>query len=310
MLITSSIITLILSLTLIVFSQKFFLKKNLIDIINKRSSHTSNATRSGGIALFGTLFLISTYNYIIGNTIFDYSVLIPVGLLVIVGLYDDVYKVDFKLKFIFQIIAAKMIIDNGLIIDNFHGIIGIYEVNRIIAQIITIFVIVAIINAINFIDGIDGLAISVVSLFMILFEFMASSSTPFNNITMIIIVSFIPLYYFNFRDKDKVFLGDSGSLFLGCLVSIYVLYSLSNDYIIKDTYDLNKLIFVLSILPYPIIDIIRIFFKRIIERKSPYIADKNHIHHRLLSIFKSHGIVVISILSSSIILLLLIQIIL
>ena len=299
-----------LSFLLIFIIDKVFFNKNIVDQINNRSSHSAVATRSGGIAIFITIFILSFVNYLAGSTLFDYSILIPLGLLVAIGLYDDVYNIDFKLKFIFQIIAAKMIIDNGLIIDNFHGIIGIYEVNRIIAQIITIFVIVAIINAINFIDGIDGLAISVVSLFMILFEFMAASTTPFNNITMIIIVSFIPLYYFNFRDKDKVFLGDSGSLFLGCLVSIYVLYSLSNDYIIKDTYDLNKLIFVLSILPYPIIDIIRIFFKRIIERKSPYIADKNHIHHRLLSIFKSHGIVVISILSSSIILLLLIQIIL
>ena len=69
--------------------------------------------------------------------------------------------IDFKLKFIFQIIAAKIIIDNGLIIDNLHGVFGIFEINRILAQILTIFIILAIINAINFIDGIDGLAISI-----------------------------------------------------------------------------------------------------------------------------------------------------
>ena len=77
--------------------------------------------------------------------------------MVIVGLYDDIYKLDFKLKFIFQIIAAKIIIDSGLIIDNLQ-VLGVFEINRIIAQILTIFIIVSIINAINFIDGIDGLA--------------------------------------------------------------------------------------------------------------------------------------------------------
>ena len=107
----------------------------------------------------------------------------------------------------------------------------------------------------------------------------------------------------------KVFLGDSGSLFLGCLVSIYVLYILSNEYIIKPTFDINKIIFVLSVMPYPIIDLVRIFFKRIIEKKSPYIADKNHIHHGLFKIFKSHALVVVTILSFSIVFLILTQII-
>ena len=78
-------------------------------------------------------------------------------LLGLIGLYDDVYNLDFKLKFIFQIIAAKIIIDSGLIIDNFHGLFGIYEINRVSAQILTIFIICLIINSINFIDGIDGL---------------------------------------------------------------------------------------------------------------------------------------------------------
>ena len=163
----------ICSLSLIILTQKHFLSKGYVDSINDRSSHSSIATRSGGVSVFLTLFLIATYNYVSGNTIFDYSIIIPLALLVIVGLYDDIYSVDFKLKFLFQIIAAKIIIDNGLIIDNIHGILGIYELNRIVAQLLTIFIIVAIINAINFIDGIDGLAISIIGVFIILFEFFA-----------------------------------------------------------------------------------------------------------------------------------------
>ena len=70
------------------------------------------------------------YFYVIGKEIFDYSLIVPISLLLIVGLYDDIYEVDFKLKFIFQVIAAKIIIDNGLLIDNFHGLLGIFEINR------------------------------------------------------------------------------------------------------------------------------------------------------------------------------------
>ena len=119
---TSIIISsLILSIIFTFVIQKKFIKNKIIDKINNRSSHISVATRSGGISIFLTLFLISCYSYFYNNEIFDFSFLIPITLLVAVGLYDDLKKLDFKLKFIFQIIAAKIIIDNGLVIDNFHG---------------------------------------------------------------------------------------------------------------------------------------------------------------------------------------------
>ena len=78
----------------------------------------------------------------------------------VVGVYDDFYNADFKLKFLLQIIVAKILIDQGLIIDDFHGVLGLNEIPRLAAQIFTIFVFLIIVNAINFIDGIDGLAIT------------------------------------------------------------------------------------------------------------------------------------------------------
>ena len=291
-------LSIILSILSIVFFQKIFIKKNIIDKVNDRSSHKVVATRSGGIAVFTSLFIISTLNYFNSSEIFDFSLIIPLSILLVVGLYDDIYKLDFKLKFIFQIIAAKIIIDNGLIIDNLHGILGIFELNRIIAQLITIFFIVAIINSINFIDGVDGLAISIVIFFMISFEFFALSNSDLYYLTLIIIFSLLPLFYFNYKKKNKVFLGDSGSLFLGALVSIYVLKILSQQYIIIEKYDLNKIIFVISILFYPIIDIVRIVFKRLFEGKSPFEADKKHIHHLVLKGVKSHFLTFIITISS------------
>tara|TARA_E500000178_G_C17017295_1_gene753685 strand:+ start:1425 stop:2360 length:936 start_codon:yes stop_codon:yes gene_type:complete len=276
------------SILFIIFFQKLYIKKNIIDKINDRSSHSEKATRSGGVAIFSTLFIISTLNYFNSVEVYDYSLIVPIILMLTVGLYDDIYKLDFKLKFIFQIIAAKIIIDNGLVIDNLHGVIGINELNRIVAQLITIFFIIAIINSINFIDGIDGLAISIISLFIFYFEFFSSSSSDFIYLSLIIISSIIPLFYFNFKKENKVFLGDSGSLFIGTLISIYVLKILSQDYIIKYEYDLNKIMFVLSLLFYPIVDIVRIVFVRIYNGKSPFNADKNHLHHIILKHTKSH----------------------
>jgi len=299
--------SLFLSLLLLIVTGNVFKSKNIIDQINKRSSHNTIATRSGGIAVFITIFLISTINYILGNTLFDYSILVPLGLLVFIGLYDDVYNMDFKLKFIFQVIAAKIIIDTGLLVDNFHGVFGIFEINRVFAQVFTIFIILSIINAINFIDGIDGLAISVFSLFIISVEFFAITATQYSNFSKLIFVTLLPLFYFNFKKNNKVFLGDSGSHLLGGVVSIYIIYILTDNYIIEPQYDLHKIIFVISILTYPIFDIIRIVFIRIKKGVSPFNADKNHLHHILLKKINSHLFTVLFIVITSILFMALLQ---
>ena len=97
------------------------------------------------------------------------------------------------------------------------------------------------------------------------------------------------------RKNNKVFLGDSGSLFIGGIVAIYVMYICSSEYLILEYYDINKIFFVFSILIYPIIDIIRIIFIRLIRGKSPFSADNNHIHHILLDNLTDHYKVVFAI---------------
>ncbi len=301
--------TIFISTILILFFQKIFISKKYIDKITGRSSHKVIATRSGGIAIYVSVFIISVFYYVSGFTIFDYSLLVPLSLLMFLGLYDDINNIDFKLKFIFQIIAAKIIIDNGLIIDNFHGLFGVFELNRVIAQLFTIFIVVAVINSINFIDGIDGLAISIIILFILLFESFSYEITPFKNFSIILLSSLAPMYYFNFKNKNKIFLGDSGSLFLGGVVSIYVIYALTNNYIIKPEYDMHKIAFVISILFYTIVDIIRVFIIRVSKNKSPFIADKNHLHHILLEKINKHFLVVFLIISISILFVITAQII-
>ena len=302
-----AIISLLNTLIFLRIFQSLFLSKGIKDKINKRSSHKVIATRSGGVSIITSIFIISATYYLFNSTIYDFSLLIPMLLLGLIGLYDDVYNLDFKLKFIFQIIAAKIIIDSGLIIDNFHGLFGIYEINRASAQILTIFIICSIINSINFIDGIDGLAASIVIFFISSFEFYSKYDAELSNLSIMIICSLIPFMFYNFRKNLKIFLGDSGSLFLGGLISIYVLKILSNDYIIKADYDINKILFVISILSYPIIDFTRVILIRLKNGNSPFLADNNHIHHILFNQLKSHFKVLVIIILSMLILLLTIQ---
>ena len=270
------------------FLNTWFATLKKFDKINYRSIHKARATKTGGIGIFITLFVFSFYFYINQVEIFDFSLLIPLGIMFIMGVYDDFYNADFKLKFFLQIIVAKILIDLGLVIDNFHGIFGIDEISRIESQLFTTFVFLIIVNAINFIDGIDGLAITEVIKVILLVEFCSFNSTPFLSLSVIVALGLLPLYYFNFKNQNKVFLGDAGSLLIGSLISILVFYVLGPQYRFKSEFELNKAIFSIGLIIYPLFDLLRIFFKRLSDKKSPFLPDQNHIHHLLINYGFSH----------------------
>ena len=262
--------------------QKVFIYYKKFDDFNHRSSHKTLATRTGGIGLFATLLFISLYFYFQGIELFDYSLFIPLGIMFVVGVYDDFYNADFKLKFLLQIIVAKILIDQGYVITNYNGLFGLYDVPWLLAQLSTVFVFLVIVNAINFIDGIDGLAISEVVKTIVLIECFSSEFTSLSILGLLIVGGIIPLYYFNFKIKQKIFLGDGGSLLLGTIASIYTFYVLGSDFEFKPDFALNKTLFAILILLYPLVDLLRVFFIRIKNKKSPFRPDQNHIHHILI----------------------------
>ncbi len=279
------IITLFLSGFIHFIIQQFFLYYKKFDDINHRSSHKTLATRTGGMGVFLTVLFISSYFYFNQVELFDYSMFIPIGIMFIVGVYDDFYNADFKLKFLLQIIVAKIIIDQGYVITNYHGFLGFHEVPWLLAQLTTVFVFLVVVNAINFIDGIDGLALTEVVKTIILIEFFSNSTTPLTPISIMITSSLIPLYYFNFKKKRKIFLGDGGSLLLGTMISIYIFYLMGDGYHFKEGFKVNKTVFAILIIIYPLIDLLRVFILRITDGKSPFTADQRHIHHLLFKFF-------------------------
>ena len=267
--------------------QWLFVKLKKFDSINPRSSHSTLATKTGGISLFTTLFFITLYFYFTNNEIFDFSLLIPLALIFIIGVYDDFYDANFKLKFFIQIIVAKLLIDNGFIINNYYGLFGIYEIPYLLAQFTTVFVFVVLVNAFNFIDGIDGLAVSFAIFSILGFEYLNESSL-LTLLNTICIGGLIPLYYFNFKKENKIFLGDAGSLFLGSLITINLFHYLDiNQRVLNG----NRALLSVAALFYPLFDLLRVFIIRISQKKSPFIADKKHIHHYLLNKKLSHPLI-------------------
>ena len=265
--------------------QKLFIYYKRFDDFNHRSSHKTLATRTGGIGIFLTVLIISLYYYFLGIEVFDYSLFIPLGIMFLIGVYDDLYNADFKLKFLMQIIVAKILIDQGFVISNFYGLFSLYEVPWLLAQVSTVFVFLVVVNAINFIDGIDGLAITEVIKIILVIEFFSDGLTRLAPLGLLVVTSILPLYYYNFKKKRKVFLGDGGSMLLGSLVMIYTLFILGDSNYSINKFTLNKTYFILIVLLYPMLDLLRVFMLRIIKGKSPFIADNNHIHHRFTRFF-------------------------
>lgn len=262
--------------------QKLFIHYKRFDDFNHRSSHKTLATRTGGIGIFLTVLIISVYYYFQGIELFDYSLFIPLGIMFVVGVYDDLYNADFKLKFLLQVIVAKILIDQGFVITNFYGLFGVYQVTWLLAQLSTVFVFLLVVNAINFIDGIDGLAITIVVKIILIIEYFSYELTPIALLGLLSIASITPLYYFNFKKKRKVFLGDAGSMLLGTLVMVYILFVLKEDYQFYPSFKMNKTLFSVVILAYPLTDLLRVFLIRIKNKKSPFTADQNHIHHYVI----------------------------
>lgn len=283
--------------------QKVFIRNKKFDDFNHRSSHKTLATRTGGIGVFFTALTLSLFYYFQNIELFDYSLFIPIGIMFFVGVYDDFYNADFKLKFFLQLIVGKIIVDQGYVITNYHGLFGLHEIPWLLAQLSTIFIFVLVVNAFNFIDGIDGLAIVQAIKSFFLLELFGGSTNPNSKLLEIIVISLLPLFYFNFRKKRKIFLGDAGSLLLGTIITINLFYLIGDNYILKEAFSINKTLLSIIIILYPLIDLLRVFVIRIYYKKSPFQPDQNHIHHICLKyVSKNHFINVIFILFIEIIL--------
>ena len=275
--------------------QKLFIYYRRFDDFNHRSSHKTLATRTGGIGIFLSVLIVSLYYYFQEIELFDYSLFIPLGIMFIIGVYDDLYNADFKLKFLLQIIVAKILIDQGYVISNYYGLFGLYEVPWLLAQASTVFVFLVVVNAINFIDGIDGLAITEIIKIILIVEFFSQRPTSLAPLGFLTISAILPLYYFNFKKKRKVFLGDGGSMLLGTLVTTYALNVLGQDYNFKEHHQINKTLFSVLVLLYPLFDLFRVFVLRLKSGKSPFVADQRHLHHLILNRFKNSIITLITI---------------
>lgn len=269
-------------------------KKQLFDVPNRRKANQHKVIPNlGGIAIFSAIF-IATLVALQGFDVNKISGILLASLIMfLMGLKDDTIGLSPNKKLIGQIIATiYLIVVCNIRFFNLHGLFGINEISYSLSLIISLITILGLINAFNLIDGIDGLAAGIGTIISLTygFSFLYFGQIEYAILSFSITGSLIAFFFYNvFGKKNKIFMGDTGSLTLGIIFAVLTI--LFNE--ITPTKHIYNLAFAspaisLSIMIVPIIDTIRVFYIRISQKRSPFSADMNHIHHYLIRITKNH----------------------
>ena len=289
-------------------------RKNLFDVPDARKIHTSAVPRLGGIAFnlvtIFSVFFVFGINILGSNGIFMEQIstdalqfcfgFCALMLIYIVGIADDLIGVRYKAKFVVQTLAALFIVVSGLYINNFHGLFGLHEVNPFFGGFITVIAIVFITNAINLIDGVDGLAsgLCIVAFAYYGVMFFCLGMFVYSLIAFAVLGTVIQFYYYNVFGKaekqKKIFMGDTGSLTLGiflCFLSLKL-----NQMPDSHSFVPNAFVMAFAPLIVPCFDVIRVYIHRLRKHRSPFLPDKNHIHHKIMRCGVSQRVTMVSII--------------
>lgn len=247
----------------------------LVDTPNERSMHKKITPRGAGIAIYLSVFiafLLSNYDFIKEYYLIHISIL----LVFLVGIVDDRGDVSPRFKFLVIFFASILLYQSGIHVDSLGNYFG-FEVSLPVFMIFpfTFFAIAGFTNALNLIDGLDGLAGSV-SLVMLIafFSIGIVYADPFIiTLSASFIIAVISFLLFNWNPA-RIFMGDSGSLTLGFVLSILSIKAIEH---ITPTA-------VLFIIALPLLDTFIVMTRRIQRGQSPFKADKNHMHHFLFNV--------------------------
>lgn len=280
--------TLVLTPIFKVVARKF----KILDEPEARRVHETVMPTMGGITIF-IVFFFSSFILLPIPTAQIVPIFIGATVIVITGILDDLFELKPLIKLIGMIIAASLVYNLGdvaletMTIPYFGTLtFGSWQMP------FTILWIVGLTNAINLIDGLDGLAsgvsmIALTTMGIIGFFFLTIEEVSISIMIFILVAAIAGFWPYNFQPAS-IFLGDTGALFLGFMIGVFSLQGLKNATLIS-------LILPIVILGIPVTDTLFAILRRKLNKQSISMADKNHIHHRLMSIGLSHRQTVLAI---------------
>ncbi len=260
-------------------------KKKLYDIPDERKVHTRLIASLGGVGIFAGFILASLLS-IQGQFNFEFQYFFAAAIVIFfLGLKDDLMILSASKKFIGQLIAASILIHlGGIRLDSMYGLFGFELLPEGFGLALSYLTIVVVMNSFNLIDGVDGLASSLGILSMLVFGsyFFAIDMQAYALLSFSMAGSLIAFLIFN-HHPAKIFMGDSGSLVVGLVNSILVIKFINVAHEPSVAIPITSSVAIgFAILIVPLLDTLRVFSIRIINGRSPFTPDRNHVHHLLL----------------------------
>lgn len=293
----SFLVAMFITMALMPLLIKSAARLQFVDMPDARKVHDQAVPRIGGVAMVvGVMLPILLWLPLQRESI---GFLVGVGIIFLFGVWDDRKDLDYRLKFLGQFLAVLAVVGFGDVTIKFIPFAGLDSISPYISVPLTVVALLGITNAINLSDGLDGLAggVSLLSFGIIALLGYMVNDTQVVMIALAVIGSILGFLRFN-TYPAQVFMGDTGSQFLGFSVGVLVILLTQN---------VNTALspaLPLLILGLPILDTMMVMVQRIYEGKSPFSADKNHIHHKLLALHFDHyeAVFIIYLIQSSLVL--------
>jgi len=279
-------------LTPIIF--RIALIKDITAHENGRTSHHGNVPLMGGLAVFAGFFIASLLLVDQQELSSLKELLAGTLIILMMGMKDDLSGVPAWNKIAGQLLAAGILIFVGDVrFTNLHGFLGIGEIGYGTSVVITLITIVGLTNCYNLIDGVDALAAGLgsISLTALAAWFGINGNQGLMMVSIILTASLMAFIPFNLRNhKRKIFMGDTGSLPLGFVMAYLIIEFNQLNIGVTAPWDLVAAPAIsIGIAFIPVFDTLRVMLLRLIKQKSPFSADKNHMHHKFLALGLSHG---------------------
>jgi len=275
---TALIVAFVVTIVSIKLLYPFAGQIGLIDHPTERKYHAQKTPLIGGVAMFIGLIFGLVALPIDLNLLKGYF--LALMLIVALGVIDDYRPQSHWLRLFFQLVAGLILINmSGIQIYSLGNIIGTGDLILGVSSIlITIVAVAGAINAINFIDGVDGVAgsVSLVTIVSIIILSYNSIDSIFMQLALLVLIVLIPFLFFNIREKNKIFMGDAGSMFLGLSI-IIILIGLSQGS--EATFRPTTVLWIFAL---PLVDLLFVMFKRVSRGESPFLPDRKHIHYLFL----------------------------
>ena len=268
--------------------------KKLFDIPDERKVHLSPIPSLGGLGIFAGFIMACLFTIGI-DTAPEFQFFFAASLVIFfLGLKDDILVISPLKKFIGQLIAAFLIIfKGGIMIKSMHGLMGVHELPEVLSITMTYFTVIVVINSFNLIDGVDGLAgsLSLMSCLAFGIYFYYTGHLPYAVMAFAMSGSLLGFLIFN-HSPARIFMGDTGSLMVGLVNAILAIHFINVAIDPESSFPIHSSPAMgIAILMVPLFDTLRVFSLRILNRRSPFSPDRNHVHHLLLDRGFSHSAV-------------------